>query len=44
MTVQDTITPELERIKEELGALSQMRIHVGIQGASGYDEKGGALV
>lgn len=42
MTVQDTITPELERIKEELGVLSQMRIHVGIQGASGYDEKGGA--
>lgn len=40
MMVDDNITTELERIKSELDKLSQMKIHIGIQGASGYGASG----
>lgn len=40
MTIEDNITPELERIKSELKKLSQMKIHIGIQGAAGYGAAG----
>lgn len=40
MTIEDTLSPELLRIKKELERLNKMKIHVGIQGASGYDENG----
>lgn len=40
MIIKDEISPELERIREELTRLSGMKIHVGIQGAGGYDREG----
>lgn len=40
MEIKDNITPELERIKRELQILSGIQIHVGIQGAAGYGERG----
>lgn len=40
MEIQDTITPELLRIKRELERLARMKIHIGIQGAAGYDGDG----
>ena len=40
--IEDEITPELERITRELKKLSGMSIHIGIQGASGYDASGAA--
>ena len=40
MTIDDSITPELERIMTELKRLSDMTIHIGIQGAAGYDASG----
>ncbi|WP_313152072.1 hypothetical protein [Lacrimispora sp.] len=40
MTIDDGITPELERIKRELATLTGMKIHIGIQGASGYGVSG----
>lgn len=40
MVVQDDISPELLRIKQELERLGKMKIHIGIQGADGYDESG----
>ena len=40
MTIEDNISPVLERIKAELQKLSEMQIHVGIQGASGYGAGG----
>lgn len=40
MIIKDDISPELERIQEELKQLGGMKIHVGIQGASGYDASG----
>lgn len=38
--IADEITPELERISSELKKLAGMSIHIGIQGASGYDASG----
>lgn len=40
MTIEDNISSELERIRTELEKLSQMKIHIGIQGASGYGAGG----
>lgn len=40
MDVEDNVTPELERIVRELKKLDKMVIHIGIQGAAGYDETG----
>ena len=40
MTIEDTATPELERIKKELIKLSSIQIHIGIQGSSGYGAGG----
>ena len=40
MTIDDKISPELVRIKTELEKLGQMKIHIGIQGASGYGAGG----
>ena len=36
MTVNDTITPELERIKAEFEKLKEMKLHIGIQGGNGF--------
>ena len=36
MTVNDTITPELERIKAEFEKLKEMKMHIGIQGGNGF--------
>lgn len=40
MTIEDNISSELERIRTEMETLSQMKIHIGIQGASGYGAGG----
>lgn len=40
MRMEDSITPELERIQSELEKLNTMQIHIGIQGVSGYDASG----
>lgn len=40
MTIDDKVSPELVRIKTELEKLGQMKIHIGIQGASGYGAGG----
>lgn len=40
MTIDDEITPELERIQAELKKLKGMKIHVGVQGMEGYNETG----
>lgn len=40
MTIEDNISSKLECIKDELEKLSQMKIHIGIQGASGYGAGG----
>lgn len=36
MIVNDTITPELERIKAEFEKLKEMKLHIGIQGGNGF--------
>ena len=36
MTIEDNVTPELERIQRELKKLSEVQIHIGIQGENGY--------
>lgn len=40
MAVNDEITPELDRIKQELSKLTGMKIHIGIQGAAGFGASG----
>ncbi len=40
MEITDNITPELERIRQELEKLSSMQIHIGIQGTPGYGAEG----
>ena len=40
METKDDITPELNRIQAELEKLNNMQIHIGIQGAAGYDASG----
>lgn len=40
MPVEDTVTPEIERIMAELERLKSMSIHVGVQGAAGYGAGG----
>lgn len=40
MTVNDTITPELERIKAEFEKLKEMKLHIGIQGGNGFGAGG----
>lgn len=40
MEIKDDITPELDRIREELEKLNKMQIHIGIQGTAGYDATG----
>ncbi len=42
MVIEDNISPELERIRQELKKLKNMCIHVGIQGAPGFSKDGGA--
>lgn len=40
MTVNDTVTPELERIKAEFEKLKEMKLHIGIQGGNGFGAGG----
>ena len=40
MIVNDTITPELERIKAEFEKLKEMKLHIGIQGGNGFGAGG----
>lgn len=40
MTIEDNVTPELERIQRELKKLSEVQIHIGIQGENGYGAGG----
>lgn len=40
MEIKDNVTPEIDRIREELAKLNNMLINIGVQGVPGYDEGG----
>lgn len=43
MKIEDNISPELKRIRQELTKLKGMQIHIGIQGAAGFGASGEAV-